>query len=108
MSDRNDISSDRTTEAQRQPPRVAVVLTGGGARGAYQVGVLRGMGKLFPDLRFRIITGVSAGAITSRVTATGWGASVASTAARSPVAAVTRPSKVSWCGRTRCSRRKAR
>lgn len=46
-------------------PKIAVVLTGGGARGAYQVGVLRGMGKLFPDHRFRIITGVSAGAINA-------------------------------------------
>lgn len=46
-------------------PRLAVVLTGGGARGAYQVGVLRGLGRLFPDLRFRIVTGVSAGAINA-------------------------------------------
>ncbi len=45
----------------------AVVLTGGGARGSYQVGVLRGiyeiMGK--DDELFQIITGNSAGAINS-------------------------------------------
>lgn len=46
-------------------PRLAVVLTGGGARGAYQVGVLKGLGRLFPDIRFRIITGVSSGAINA-------------------------------------------
>ncbi|MEO1368290.1 MAG: patatin-like phospholipase family protein, partial [Acidobacteriota bacterium] len=46
-------------------PRVALVLTGGGARGAYQVGVLRGLGRLFPEARFRLITGVSAGAINA-------------------------------------------
>ena len=54
-----------SVKSESRPPKVAIVLTGGGARGAYQVGVLRGMGKLFPDLRFRIITGVSAGAINA-------------------------------------------
>lgn len=46
-------------------PSVAIVFTGGGARGAYQVGLLRGLGRLLPDLRFPIITGVSAGAINA-------------------------------------------
>ncbi|MDA8019851.1 MAG: patatin-like phospholipase family protein [Thermoanaerobaculia bacterium] len=55
--------SERTATEKR--PKVAIVLTGGGARGAYQVGVLRGMGKLFPNTRFRIVTGVSAGAINA-------------------------------------------
>ncbi len=41
------------------------MLTGGGARAAYQVGLLRGIAKHFPDLRFQIITGVSAGAINA-------------------------------------------
>ena len=45
--------------------RLALVLTGGGARGAYQVGVLRGLGRHFPELTFPIITGVSAGAINA-------------------------------------------
>ncbi|MCP3963475.1 MAG: patatin [bacterium] len=46
-------------------PELGVVLTGGGARGAYQVGVLRGIGRHLPDLRFQIITGASAGAINA-------------------------------------------
>jgi NTE family protein len=44
---------------------LALVLSGGGARGAYQVGVLRRLSRRFPDLRFSIITGVSAGAINA-------------------------------------------
>ena len=42
-----------------------MVLTGGGARGAYQAGVLRGLGRHLPELRFPIITGASAGAINA-------------------------------------------
>ncbi|MDX1584201.1 MAG: patatin-like phospholipase family protein [Thermoanaerobaculia bacterium] len=44
---------------------LGVVLSGGGARAAYQVGVLRAIGKRRPTLRFPIITGVSAGAINA-------------------------------------------
>ncbi|MEM7588146.1 MAG: patatin-like phospholipase family protein [Acidobacteriota bacterium] len=44
---------------------LAIVLTGGGARGAYQVGVLRGIARHLPELRFPIITGTSAGAINA-------------------------------------------
>jgi NTE family protein len=44
---------------------LAVMLTGGGARAAYQVGVIKGLARHFPDLRFQIITGVSAGAINA-------------------------------------------
>lgn len=44
---------------------LAVMLTGGGARAAYQVGLLRGIARHFPRLRFQIITGVSAGAINA-------------------------------------------
>jgi NTE family protein len=43
----------------------ALVLTGGGARAAYQVGVLRGLARHLPEARFDIITGVSAGAINA-------------------------------------------
>jgi NTE family protein len=46
-------------------PALALVLSGGGARGAYQTGVLRGLARRMPDLRFSIITGVSAGAINA-------------------------------------------
>jgi NTE family protein len=42
---------------------LAVLLTGGGARGAYQVGVLRGLATLRPNLEIPILTGVSAGGI---------------------------------------------
>lgn len=46
-------------------PKFALVLPGGGARAAYQVGVLRGLGRMFPEQRFPLITGVSAGAINA-------------------------------------------
>jgi NTE family protein len=44
---------------------LAVVLTGGGARGAYQVGVLRSIARRFPSLQIPILTGVSAGAVNA-------------------------------------------
>ncbi|HUP48124.1 MAG TPA: patatin-like phospholipase family protein [Thermoanaerobaculia bacterium] len=45
--------------------RIAVMLTGGGARAAYQVGLIRGLARHFPELQFQIVTGVSAGAINA-------------------------------------------
>lgn len=45
--------------------RLALVLSGGGARAAYQAGVLAGLAKLHPDLAPAIYTGVSAGAINA-------------------------------------------
>ena len=48
-----------------EPSDLAIVLTGGGARAAYQVGMLRCLGRALPELRFPIITGVSAGAINA-------------------------------------------
>ena len=53
-------------------PRVGLVLTGGGARAAYQVGVLRAISELLPkDIRnpFPIISGTSAGAVNAAVLA---------------------------------------
>lgn len=47
------------------PDSFALVLTGGGARAAYQVGVLRGLARRLPMARFDVITGVSAGAINA-------------------------------------------
>lgn len=44
---------------------LGLVLTGGGARGAYQVGVLRWIARHYPDLQVPIITGVSAGAVNT-------------------------------------------
>ena len=44
---------------------LALVLVGGGARAAYQVGFLRSLVRQRPDLRLPIITGTSAGAINA-------------------------------------------
>jgi len=44
---------------------LALVLTGGGARGAYQVGVLRWIARNYPELKVPILTGVSAGAVNT-------------------------------------------
>lgn len=49
-------------------PKVALLLTGGGARAAYQVGVLKALAHSMPrtaPLPFRVINGTSAGAINS-------------------------------------------
>lgn len=48
---------------------LALVLTGGGARGAYQVGLLRYLAKHYPELRIPILNGVSAGAINTALLA---------------------------------------
>ncbi len=47
------------------PSNAALVLSGGGARGAYQVGVMRYIAGRRPFARFPILTGVSAGAINA-------------------------------------------
>jgi NTE family protein len=44
---------------------LALVLSGGGARAAYQVGFLSALAEQWPELRFSILTGVSAGAINA-------------------------------------------
>jgi NTE family protein len=44
---------------------LALVMSGGGARAAYQVGVLHAIARHFPDIATPIITGVSAGAINA-------------------------------------------
>jgi NTE family protein len=51
---------------QTLKPKTALILSGGGARGAYQVGVLKGLAEILPEKKispFRILSGVSAGAI---------------------------------------------
>jgi NTE family protein len=52
-------------------PCVALVLTGGGSRSAYQVGVLLALAELLPRARnpFQIIVGTSAGAVAASVLA---------------------------------------
>jgi NTE family protein len=56
---------DEVKPAARGDEGLAIVLTGGGARAAYQAGVLRGMAKHLPEMRFPLIAGVSAGAINA-------------------------------------------
>lgn len=46
---------------------LGVVLTGGGARAAYQVGTLRAISRACPTFRIPIVTAVSAGAINAAV-----------------------------------------
>ena len=62
------VSSERrgtTTSVARQDESLALMLGGGGARGAYQAGVLKGLAQKFPNLRFPIMTGISAGAVNT-------------------------------------------
>jgi NTE family protein len=54
--------------------RTGLVLSGGGARGAYQVGALRGLAEILPKSRalpFSILAGASAGSITNAFLAAG-------------------------------------
>lgn len=45
--------------------KLALVLSGGGARAAYQAGAIQALAAMHPELAFPIITGVSAGAINA-------------------------------------------
>ncbi len=49
----------------REGRRIGLVLTGGGARAAYQVGLIRHLAARLPEFRFDVLTGVSAGAINA-------------------------------------------
>lgn len=51
------------TPFHRHEPLLALALGGGGARAAYQVGVLRGIAERFSSFHVPLLTGVSAGAI---------------------------------------------
>ena len=44
---------------------IALTLSGGGARGAYQVGFLRHLARRYPDFPVEILTGASAGAVNA-------------------------------------------
>jgi len=48
-----------------EPGRLAIAMSGGGARAAYQVGLLQTLAKHRPELALDILTGVSAGAINA-------------------------------------------
>ena len=65
---------DRLADSALYPglrPTVGLVLTGGGARSAYQVGVLMAMAEFLPRARnpFQVIVGTSAGAVAASVLA---------------------------------------
>lgn len=55
----------RDWAASRASSDIALVLSGGGARTCYQVGVLTAIAERMPEFTFPIITGVSAGAINA-------------------------------------------
>lgn len=56
---------ERPPGAWRYSSHLALVLPGGGARGAYQVGVLAGLAERLPGLEFPILSGMSVGAINT-------------------------------------------
>lgn len=57
--------------SQRDPAQTALVLSGGGARAAYQVGVLKALAAMLgPAPPYRILVGTSAGAVCASVLAT--------------------------------------
>lgn len=64
----SDLPSANSVPAAPVP---ALVLTGGGARSSYQVGVLKAVAELLPEQRnpFRVILGTSAGAVAASVLA---------------------------------------
>jgi NTE family protein len=53
------------SDIQPEDNNLALMLGGGGARGAYQAGVLRGIAARFPQLTFPILAGISAGAVNT-------------------------------------------
>lgn len=53
-----------------RPIRNGLVLSGGGARAAYQAGVLRYIADEYPEAEFPVLTGVSAGSINAAAVAT--------------------------------------
>ncbi len=56
---------ERPSGVWKYSSHLALVLGGGGARGAYQVGVLAGLAERLPGLAFPIISGTSVGAINA-------------------------------------------
>jgi NTE family protein len=65
-----DTQADTVTQPGHRPT-VGLVLTGGGSRSAYQVGVLLALAELLPRARnpFAVIVGTSAGAVAASVLA---------------------------------------
>jgi NTE family protein len=67
----NDTAND-SHRRREQKPVLGLVLTGGGSRSAYQIGVLRALAEICPRGRnpFQVIVGTSAGAVAASVLAT--------------------------------------
>jgi NTE family protein len=59
----------RRASRSRGPGDLGLVMGGGGARAAYQVGFLRVLARRFPELPIPYVTGVSAGAINAALLA---------------------------------------
>jgi NTE family protein len=66
-------------------PTLALVLSGGGARAAYQVGFLRHLASKYPDLSPGILTGVSAGGIIASYLASQQGRFIDAIAGLTPI-----------------------
>ncbi len=62
------LSQNKQHTTANKKPKIGLILTGGGARAAYQVGVLRAIAEMLPDGAenpFPVICGTSAGAINA-------------------------------------------
>lgn len=59
------LSDSGAGDASGDPGILGIVLGGGGARAAYQVGLLRFLARHVPELRIQVVSGVSAGAINA-------------------------------------------
>ena len=62
-------TASRADPALHDVPDLGLVMSGGGARAAYQVGFLRYLARRFPDLEVPIVTGASAGGINAALLA---------------------------------------
>ena len=69
MTTRPETSTSQADTASRTAPDLGLVMGGGGARAAYQVGFLRYLARHFPDLDVPIVTGASAGGINAALLA---------------------------------------
>lgn len=58
-------AGERPPRAWRYSSKLALALSGGGARAAYQVGIIDAITERLPELELPILTGVSAGAINT-------------------------------------------
>ncbi len=70
QAETNHLYSDLMSAEKK---RIGLILSGGGARGAYQVGVMRAIGRELPAaiVPFQVISGVSVGAINAASLASG-------------------------------------